>query len=371
MNIKNINVPRVIKFNEAYKIPEMKWNIGRNLIEWGDYMDPIKGVLVRNAYPEYLLDLYNVSGASIHKAIINRKTKLIGGQGFDEIKDQALREFVEANKLDEEVRRAILDYQIFNGYAFEVIWNNEGSEPVRIKHIPFHKLRIGIVDDEYPYQHFWYSHNWKEWRKAQNEPFLIKRYSQTEKEGKRIYYYSEYNPQTDGLYPIPEYSTVMNWVELGYEISRFHLNQAKQGYAPSAILNFSTGIPSVEEQDDFERDFKRTYSGTENAGKIIITWSDGEDGKPTMIPFELNSSDTRFTLLEAQSKEEIVQAAEMPVQLLISQAGKLGSTDERVELMNEFQMGYVSPRQTQIEDCLWNITKYISTEQLILKKYTE
>ena len=99
MNIKNINVPRVIKFNEAYKIPEMKWNIGRNLIEWGDYMDPIKGVLVRNAYPEYLLDLYNVSGSSIHKAIINRKTKLIGGQGFDEIKDQTLRAFVEANKL--------------------------------------------------------------------------------------------------------------------------------------------------------------------------------------------------------------------------------------------------------------------------------
>lgn len=368
---KNILKPRIFSFNEAYKMPEYKWNVGKNLIEWGQFNDPDTGRIIKNAYPEYLLNLFNVYGASIHKSIINRKTKWIAGQGFDQITDPTLQNWVDINKFDEQIRRAALDYTIFNGFAFEVIWNNEGTQPVRIKHIPFHKLRIGLVNEEMPFNHYWFSHDWKNVRKQQNEPSYIREYDPQDKTGKQLYYYSEYNPSTDGLYPIPEYSTSMNWIELAYEISRFHLNQAKQGYAPSMILNFSTGIPTVEEQDEFERDFRRNYSGTENAGKIIITWSDGEDGKPILTPIDLNSSDTRFMQLERQIKEEIIQGAEMPLNLVSTVPGQLGGNEQRSEIQAEFQKSYVSPRQTQMEDCIWNITKYISEEQLILKKYIE
>jgi hypothetical protein len=132
------------------------------------------------------------------------------------------------------------------------------------------------------------------------------------------------------------------------------------------VLNFATGIPTEEEMEVFEKEFKRQFSGTENAGKIVITWSEGADGKPDLIPVQLNDSDQRFIQLKEQLQEEIIQAAEVPPQLIILTPGKLGSTEERKELLIEFQQSYISPRQNVIETSLAQITGY----NYILKKYT-
>jgi len=56
-------------------------------------------------------------------------------------------------------------------------------------------------------------------------------------------------------------------------------------------LNFATGIPTIDEQNQFFREFQRNFKGAENAGKIMITYSDGGDQKPEMIPIQLNDSD--------------------------------------------------------------------------------
>jgi hypothetical protein len=353
-------VPKIFKFSEAYKAPEYKWNLRKGLIEWGE----------KNNHPEFLLNIYNVEGSPIHKTIINRKTKLITGQGIDWdkllVNDPELYNWLDKSKFEKELKKAGLDYEIFNGFAFEIIWNREGTKPTHVNHVPFHKIRIGIKNDEIPFEHFWYCDDWKKSRKAEFEPEMIRGFNPYEKVGKVLYYYSEYNPQSDGLYPIAGYSSAMNWIELGWEISKFHLNQAKQGYSMSFILNFSTGIPTGEEMEEIEKEFKRQFSGTENAGKIVMTWSDGQDGKPELIPIQLNNSDDRFLQLKEQIQEEIIQSSEIPPQLLQTIAGKLGGTEDRYELMDEFQMMYVSPRQNNIEDVLYDIFGV----EIELKKYT-
>lgn len=353
---------KIINFNEAYVPPTMKYNKKLNIIEWGE----------KNLYSEYILDTYNHKGSSMHKKIINKKTKLISGKGFKEILSPELQAFVDKNKLEKEIRKASLDYELFNGFSLEVIWNNGGTEIVSVKHIPFSKLRIGIEDEEFNFPHLWFSNKWADYKKPEYEPELIRSFNPLIKQGKQIIYYTEYNPQTDGLYPIPGYSTSFNWIELEYEISVFHLNQAKQGYAPSFILNFSTGIPSEEEMEEFNREFKRNYSGTENAGKIIITYSEGVDGAPVLTPIALNDSDERFVALMEQIENQIVAGAEIPPQLVILTPGKLASTSERGELMNEFQQTYITPRQEVIEEVLAEITKLNGyTEELILQSFVE
>jgi hypothetical protein len=350
--------PMIFKFSEAYKAPEMKYNLKKGLIEWGE----------KNMAAKHILDLYNFNGSPVHKSIIDRKTKMISGQGIEWDKlSPELSKFLDVNKFEKELRKATLDYELFNGFAFEIIWNREGTGPAVIQHIPFHKIRIGIKNDDVPFEHYWFSNDWSQVRKEEFKPELLRAFNHLEREGKVLYYYSEYNPATDGLYPIPEYSTAMNWIELGYEISKFHLNQAKQGYSMSFILNFATGIPVQEEMEEFEKEFRRQYAGTENSGKIVITWSDGVDGKPELIPIQLNNSDERFLQLKDQIQEEIVQASEIPPQLIILTPGKLGGTDERTELLIEFQKTYVSPRQNNIEEALYDIFG----EEIILKKYTE
>lgn len=351
---------KIINFNQAYVAPIYKYDNKNNIITWGS----------KNDYPNYLLDLYNNYGASLHKSIINRKVKLISGKGLSDVVDQSLLDFIKKNDMNSELVKVSLDYEIFNAFAFEVIYTN-GGELSSVKHIPVSKIRKGIETEEYNFPHLWVSKDWSKYKKEGYEPELIREFNPYIKSGKQILFFNEYNPQTDDTYAIPQYSTSINYIELSYEISKFHLNQAKQGYAPSFILNFaSTSIPTEDEMDDFSRQFEKEYSGTENAGKIIITYSEVEGGVE-LIPVQLNDSDERFIALNDQIQENIVMASEIPPQLIILTPGKLGSTDERKELQKEFQDFYITPRQEVIESVLNKILSIQFNEEVRLKQFNE
>jgi hypothetical protein len=105
-------------------------------------------------------------------------------------------------------------------------------------------------------------------------------------------------------------------------------------------------------------------------GKIIITYSETEGGVE-LIPVQLNDSDDRFIALNEQIQENIVMASEIPPQLIILTPGKLGSTDERVELQKEFQDFYITPRQETIERVLNEILSQQYTEDVRLKEFNE
>ena len=350
---------KILQFNEAYQPPKIKVNNKKGIVEFGK----------DNLFPQYLLNLYNNEGSPINKSIINKKVKMIAGNGFQDILDPALKEFIKKNKLEKEIKKAALDYEIYNGFALEIIWDREGVNMTSLKHIPFQKVRVGVKSEEIPYEHYLICSDWSQTRKAEFKPVVVRPFNPMVKQGKQLYFYCEYNPESD-YYPIPFYSTTINYVEMDYEVGRFHLNQLKQGYTPSFILNFATGIPTLEEQDDFYKEFKKNYSGTENSGKIIITYSEGQDGKPEFIPVQLNDSDERFIMLKEQITENIVLGHEVPQQLFLATPGKLGSTEERSELLEEFQDTYVTPRQENIEEVINEILGTMGfTEPVKLKEY--
>lgn len=355
------NAPfRIINFNKAYEAPKYTWNKSKSFITWGD----------KNDYPQYLLDLYNYTGSSKHKMIIDKKVRYISGQGFEDVLDESLKSFITKTDLNEEINKASYDYEILNAFALEVIWSNDGKSISSMKHIPVSQLRFGILNEDIQFPYFWYSKDWKNVKN--NKPEAILEFNSMLPTGKQIYFYSTYNPANILVkYPIPTYSTCINSIETDYEISKFHLNQAKQGYAPSFILNFATGIPSPEKQDEFYQYFVDNYSGTENAGKALITYSEDENGKPTFLKVDLNDSDERFMMLTERIENDIVQGSGIPPQMVILTPGKLGSTEERATLMLEFQMDYVSPRQNKIESVINRILSVNNySQELILKKYT-
>jgi hypothetical protein len=351
---------KVFNFNSNYAIPEYKINRKGSFIEWG----------TKNQYPTYLLDLYNHIGSSTHKMTINKKHKYITGNGFEPINSPELKDFILNNDLGFEMTKVGLDYELFNGFAWELIYANDGSI-ASFKHIPFHKLRLGVQTEDVKVPYVWFCNDWTKFNKEGYKPEGIRIYNPMIKTGKQIVYYNEYNPQTDGLYPIAPYAngSTLNYIELDYEISKFHLNQAKSGYAPQFLLNFATGIPTAEEQDEFFSQFQREYKGTQG-GNIIITYSEGSDQKPELLPIQLNDSDKRFTQLMDLIDNKIVLGSEIPYQLVLSVPGKLGSTDERKELQSEFQQSYVTPRQNILETV---INKVLSNNgypaEIKLKQY--
>ena len=360
-NQKGVPV-KLFQFNEAYVAPIYTYQ------KKGDYHFLSFGA--DNLYPLFLLELYNNYGSPLNKSIINKKTKMTAGFGYKPLTDAKLNEWAKKNNLERLLLYLAKDFMIYGGFAIEVIWNREGTS-FDINYLPIHTLRIGLKETEEEADYYWYSKDWGQYKKEEYKPEYIKRFDPKDRTGRQAIYYIEPNPAATALYPIPDYSTAINFVDLDYQIGKFHLNQVRQGFAPSFILNFGTGIPTIDEQNQFFREFQRNFKGAENSGKIMITYSDGGDQKPEMIPIQLNDSDDRFILLQEMVEKNITQAHEMPVQLVSFQPGRLGSADERKELMAEFQTYYIAIKQNQMEEAINGILETIGyTEQIVLNDYT-
>lgn len=353
---------KIFQFSEAYEAPIYQF------VKKGDTHFLSFGA--DNLYPLYLLNLYNNYGSPLNKSIINKKTKMTTGFGYRKIQDVKLQEWSKRNNLERLLLYLAKDFFIYGGFAIEIIWNREGTS-FEIGYLPIHTLRIGLKENEEEADYYWYSKDWGQYKKDEYKPEYIRQFDPEYRVGRQALYYIDPNPSATDLYPIPDYSTAINYVELDYAIGRFHINQVLQGFSPSFILNFSTGIPTIDEQNQFFREFQKNYKGTDGAGKIMITYSDGGDQKPELIPIQLNDSDDRFILLQGMVEKNITQAHECPIQLVSAVPGSLGSQDERKELMAEFQTYYIAIKQNQMEEAINGILKTIGfTEEIKLNDYS-
>ena len=347
METKSYQSPvRVFNFGKEEPVPSYTKNTRGNFVEWG----------TDNVLPDYLLDLYSYRGSGVHKAIINRKAAMIAGQGFTQ---------EVAEKWNKVAYAAEIDYEIYNGFAIEVIYANDGSV-AEMNHVPMRMIRKGLPTEERDYPYYWVCTDWTNWRKDINKPQPIREWNGVIRSGSVLYWHMDYNPASD-IYPVPYYSSETNWIELDYEISCFHLNQAKRGYAPQFLLNFATGIPTDEEMDDTIRAFRREYEGT-SGENIIITFSEGGDQKPELIPITLNDSDQRFLQLNEQLKQSIFIGHQVTNPMLFGMMvpGQLGGRAELAEALSIFQMTYCSPRQRVLETSFSQITG----QTLTLNTYT-
>jgi hypothetical protein len=359
---KKMGLPvQVFQFSEAYVPPIYKFE------KKGDYHFITFGG--DNLYPVYLLEMYNNYGSPLNKAIINKKVKMSTGFGYNKLLDARLQEWAKRNNLERLLLYISKDFEIYNGFAMEVIWNNGGTS-FDLKYLPIHTLRIGLKETEEEDDYFWYSKDWANIKKEENKPEYIKKFDANDRKGRQVIYYIEPNPAMTHLYPIPNYSTAINYIDLDYQIGVWHLNQVRQGFAPSFILSFQTGIPTQDEQNQFYREFQRNYKGSGGAGKIILTYANGSDEKPELIPINTNNSDEKFIMLQDMVEKNITQAHEMPISLISSVPGKLGSSEERKELMAEFQTYYIAIRQNQLEEAINGLLETIGYEEkIVLKNY--
>jgi hypothetical protein len=316
--------------------------------------------------------LYEAKGSPLHKSCINKKVKLSAGFGLKQIISPELLSYVEDTDLELLFRFLSRDFEIFNGFCFEVIFNREKTK-AKLHYVPIHTIRFGLNEDgKEVSDYFWFSKNWGDFRKKEYEPQYIKRYDPSIREEKTLYYYTEPNANGFDYYPSPGYSTGLNYINLDYEISQYHKNSLAQGFQPSFMMYFGTGIPEKEEQDIFHREFMRNFQGSKNAGKILLSWGSGTEERPEMIKIDNAVNDDRFILLRETIEQAICQSAEMPPQLVLLSPGSLGSQDERKEILQEFQLYYVEDRQRQLEKCVNGVLKDMGfTEKVELKTYMD
>lgn len=319
-----------------------------------------------NLFPDYLISLMNRSAK--HNAILKRKAMMIGGNGWDlNNLDGVAAQFV-ANpyndmNLNEIVFRTAYDLELFGAFALEIIYSKDRSKIAEINYIPANKVRLS--ED---YKYVYYSNDWSNLRKF--APVKYPAFDPKNPVASQILYVKEYRPGSE-YYGQPEYLSCINWVALEWEISTFHLNQVQNGFMPSMIINFTTGVPSDQEMKDVIRQLKSDYQGAQGE-TVMFLFSDGQEQVAQITPIQLNNSDERFIMLNKEITQGILTGHSVtnPGLFGISQEGELGQKNIILESLEMFQGMYIEPKQQIIEGIYNRLLRFNNSQsKLVLNKY--
>jgi hypothetical protein len=118
-------------------------------------------------------------------------------------------------------------------------------------------------------------------------------------------------------------------------------------------MNIASGIPTEEEQDEFYRNVKAELLGA-NGQKVMVTFSEGKDGAPEIIPIQVSDADKQFLTLNEAVLQQLMTANRLtsPMLMGIKTPGQLGG---RNELLDSYELYYnqvISKIQKQINKSL-------------------
>jgi hypothetical protein len=302
-----------------------------------------------NLFPQYLVDLYHSSAT--HNALVTSIAMMIFGEGF-EASDLDGKLAFEQWDLNDELRKACLDFKIQGGFALEVNWSIDRTSIANVSHLPFENVRSGYVNEDEKVEYYYYS---KDWSDSREEPVEICAFDETKKidHPTQIMYVKPFSPGSF-YYPKPDYVGSINYIELDKEISVYHINNIQNGMSPSFSIHFKNGIPPQEERNRIRMDIERQLSGAGNAGKFIVTYSDDPDRKPDFEPFQLSDADKQYQFLseEVTGKIMIGHRVTNPMMFGVSVPGKLGGAQELESSAEIFERNVIRPSRRVVEDAV-------------------
>ena len=305
-----------------------------------------------NLFPQYLIDLYKSSAT--HNALCTSIAYMIFGDGVQADTLEA-RLKIEEWGLQDEVRKACLDLKIQGGFALEVVYSIDRTTIAKVRHCPFENIRSAEVDDKEKVNFYYYS---KDWSDKSCEPEVVRCFDPSDAVDYpvQILYVKPFSPGSY-YYPKPDYIGSIDYIELDKEIGKYHINNIKNGLAPSFTIHFKNGVPAQEERLRIRNDIERQLAGATNAGKFIVTYSDSPDRKPDFEPFPLSDADKQYQFLSTEVSDKIMVGHRVVSSAMfgVKTAGQLGNTQE-LEIASElFDRQVIKPYQRIVKSALESI----------------
>ena len=327
-----------------HKVPLFVENKSQQWVSYG----------VENDYPNYLLNLYRRSAK--HNAIVNGKVGYIVGKGWTaENETPAAKAFIDSptfpnayDSMNDLTQKLALDMEIYNGFACEVTWSRGGGI-AEICHVDFHRVRAD-KDEKMFFVYDWYDEFGVRQFPQLNQIEQIPAFDPENRIGKQLFYYRVYSAGVK-VYPLPEYLGGTAYIELDVEIANFHVNNIKNNFWGSYLINFPNGIPTPEESDAIERQMKMKFGGTDNAGRFLVNFSDSPETKPELTPLTPSDLDKQFDILNKTVQQEIFVAHRVTSPMLfgVKTESQLGGRAELIESYEIFKATYVEDRVQRIE----------------------
>jgi len=351
--LTNIALAKYIKVEEVEKETTKGW------VEWGE----------GNAMPQYLIDLYQSS--PVHGSLVNSISFMIAGKGFKS-ENPASQVNIAKLQLDNILGSSALDLKLQGGVYWELIYSMDHTRIVQVNHLPYENVRLAISDEDDKVVGVWYSRDWQDIRKQKNKPEYVPLFNPEDQSPRQVLFFHLHSVGSL-YYPRPDYISSKDWIELTRHISEYHVNNILNGFFPSFHINFPNGEPSPEAQRLISREIERNLSGTQNAGKFLITFTKSKDEAPVIQPFPVTDADKQYEYLSKEATSQIIVAHRVTSPLLMgvrTDGNGLGSnTDEIKAALYVFTKQVIEPFQRIITDAVEQILAFNGVpSQVIIEK---
>ena len=324
--------------------PVEKVLAGRDMVEWG----------TRNAYPDYLLDLYN--NVPTLRSIINGNIDYVAGNDVtimplqEEFTNQEMNR--RGDTIREQIKDIAKDFEIYGGFALQVIRNLAG-EVAEVYYIDMRYLRTNKEGDV-----FYYSEKWGkssrtdmvvypaflpkiEWEKLSDE--------ERNRHASSILFVKNVHTQ---VYPAPLYAASVKACEIERLIDEFHLSDINNHFVSSAIINFNNGDPGQEIKSEIERGFNEKFCGASNGGRVAFSWNPNKESATDIVEFKMEDFGERYKALSQHSRTQIFTSFRaIPLLFgLTSEANTGFSTEEFEQSFKLYNRTQIQPVQRMICD---------------------
>ena len=333
---------------------------GKDFVKFGQF----------NSFPEQLIELYNNS--SIHNTCVNAIVDGIVGEGLvaepDYVLERANRDGETWNNIFKKVAQ---DYKLYGGFSLEVIWNKARTAIAEVYHIDYSFLRAKEKDYRGKIPGYYISDEWAtEYRytgkSVKDLPFLpVYNEHTNETEPRQVYVYNPYRPGMK-YYPLPDYVGALRVIDLDTEVDNFHINNIKNGLAPSLSITTFTNADE-EEREAIERMLQTQYAGSNNAGSLMYMDVDSPENAPIITPIPQNGADDYYYNVNEMVVQKILTAHRItsPMILGIKTPGQLGGRDEVIDAYLLLVNTVIRPYQQDILYCFETLLNAMFPEEEI------
>jgi hypothetical protein len=331
-----------LSFKKDYIKPDEEKDKQLGFIKWGK----------KNNYPFFLVDLLN--GSAWHAGIIKNKTYYIAGGGI-EIVSGNMQPFIDNQysefDMNEIAELLAYDYEIFGGFCVIGTWNRDGSRVAVWEHLDLDLVRVDASERMY-----YISDDWTAMQQSAEKTNLrsIPALDMNNKTGKFIIYYKDPVKRTkteQGIYPKPPYYGGITAIQTDVDISRFHMHEIANSFKGGTMISFCDGYPETQEEaENIKAQVKGRTQSVEDAGEIIITFSDSKDKAPIVQSLNGNDLDKRYETTEQSVQQNILVSHSVVAPSLFGVAPE-GSFNaaETADLFEVFKKTYVDARQRRLE----------------------
>tara|TARA_R110000851_G_scaffold116880_1_gene243347 strand:+ start:3215 stop:5179 length:1965 start_codon:yes stop_codon:yes gene_type:complete len=330
----------------SYVRPEVKEYYGKDWVLNGE----------NNSYPQYVID--RRIGSPTNGAIIEVFCELMFGKGLsigdtDEVYE-ALSEIFPKT----EQRKCLSDFKTF-GYYFMQILRGKGTEKkiAKILHLPVEKMGRDKMDEEGDINGAWYCEDWTSIHK--NKPEFIPEFKGELTESRMV---KSVVPHQQGqtYFSLPSYVQGLQYAEMEEEISNYCINHIKNGLSFGYIINFNNGGALTSGQkNDVETMIKEKLTGSNNAGKFILSFNDSKDVEVTVVPLEVSDAHSQWEFLTKLSSEKIVTShGAFPALFGLQTSSGFSSNAEELDVQSKLVQDYqINPKQLFFIDELVDLLK--------------